>query len=83
MRTIGSYWPYATTVFDYVRRAMPLTAPGTLTDDETYSLVAWLLAENEIVGRHVVLDARALRQVRMPARDRFVPDDRRGGGEFR
>jgi cytochrome c len=83
VKTVGNYWPYATTVFDYVRRAMPLTAPGSLTDDETYALVAFLLAENEIVGRDVVMDAQALRQVRMPARDRFVRDDRRGGTEFR
>ena len=83
VKTIGNYWPHATTLFDYVRRAMPLTAPGTLSDDETYALVAYLLAENEIVGRDVVMDARALRAVRMPARDRFVPDDRRDGPGFR
>jgi cytochrome c len=83
VRTVGNYWPYATTLFDYVRRAMPLTAPGSLSDSETYSLVAYLLAENEILGRDVVLDAAALRQVKMPARDRFVPDDRRGGPGFR
>lgn len=83
VKTVGNYWPHATTLFDYVRRAMPLTAPGTLTDDETYALVAWLLAENEIVPRDAVLDARALRAVRMPARDRFVPDDREGGAVFR
>lgn len=83
VKTVGNYWPYATTLFDYVRRAMPLTAPGSLTDAETYALVAFLLAENEIVGRDVVMDAQALRQVKMPARDRFVRDDRRGGTEFR
>ena len=82
-KTIGNYWPYATTVFDYVRKAMPLTAPGTLTDDETYSLVAYLLAENGITGREVVMSARTLRQVRMPARDHFVPDDRTGCPGFR
>jgi cytochrome c len=82
-KTVGNYWPYATTLFDYVRRAMPLTAPGSLADDETYSLVAFLLAENEIVARDATLDARALRAVRMPARDRFVRDDRRGGPGFR
>ena len=48
--TIGNYWPYATTLFDYVRRAMPATAPGSLTADETYALVAWLLAKNEIIA---------------------------------
>lgn len=83
VKTVGNYWPYATTVFDYVRRAMPLTAPGSLTDAETYSLVAFLLAENEIVGRDVVMDAATLRKVQMPARDRFVVDNRRGGPEFK
>lgn len=82
-RTIGNYWPYSTTVFDYVRRAMPLNAPGSLRSDEIYSLVAFLLAENGIVDRSSVMDARTLPAVRMPARDRFVPDDRRGGAVFR
>jgi len=82
-KTVGNYWPYATTLFDYVRRAMPQMAPGTLTADETYALVAFLLAENEIVGKDVVMDARTLPQVVMPARQRFVRDDRKGGAEFR
>jgi S-disulfanyl-L-cysteine oxidoreductase SoxD len=81
-KTVGNYWPYATTIFDYVRRAMPQQAPGSLTDDETYALVAWLLAENEVVAKDAVIDARTLPQVRMPARDRFVRDDR-GGATFR
>jgi len=75
-QTIGSYWPYATTVFDYIRRAMPTTAPGSLTDDEVYGLTAWLLARNGIIGDDTVLDATSLPRVEMPARDRFVPDDR-------
>ena len=83
VKTVGNYWPYATTLFDYVRRTMPLTAPGSLTDDEVYAVVAFLLAENEVVAKDAVLDARSLAAVRMPARDRFVPDDRRGGSEFR
>lgn len=83
VHTIGNYWPYATTVYDYVHRAMPLTAPGSLRPDEVYSVVDFLLAENEIVPRTAVLDARTLPSVRMPARDRFVRDDRRGGREFR
>jgi len=82
-RTIGNYWPYATTLFDYVRRAMPLPTPGTLTNDEVYSLTAYLLAANEIVPRDAVLDAESLRRVRMPARERFVRDDRRGGADVR
>ena len=77
--TIGNYWPYATTVFDYVRRAMPATAPGTLTADETYSLVAWLLAKNQVITTDAVVDAETLPRIRMPARDRFVPDNRNGG----
>jgi cytochrome c len=81
--TIGNYWPYATTLFDYVRRAMPATAPGTLTADETYSLVAWLLAKNEIVPSDAALDAETLPRVRMPARDRFVPDSRKGGPDVK
>jgi mono/diheme cytochrome c family protein len=75
-RTIGNYWPYATTVFDYIRRAMPSPAPGTLKDDEVYALTAFLLAENEIVPRDAVVDAATLPKVVMPARDKFVPDTR-------
>lgn len=82
-RTIGNYWPYATTVFDYVHRAMPLNAPGSLTADETYALTAFLLARNEIIQAGMVMDAKTLAGVKMPARDRFVPDDRTGGRGFR
>ena len=78
-KTVGNYWPYATTLFDYVNRAMPSNTPGSLRPDEVYSVVAWLLAENGVVPRTAVMDARSLPAVRMPARDRFVPDDRRGG----
>ena len=83
VKTIGNYWPYATTVFDYVRRAMPLGAAGTLTPDELYAVTAFLLAENEVIARDAVMDARSLPLVRMPARDRFVPDDRTRGAGFR
>jgi cytochrome c len=83
VKTVGNYWPYATTLFDYIRRAMPQTAPGTLTPDETYAVIAWLLAENEIIPRDQVLDAVSLPQVKMPSRDRFVRDDRTGGAGFR
>lgn len=75
-RAIGNYWPYATTVFDYIRRAMPPDAPGSLTDDDVYALVAHLLALNEIIAVDAVMDAASLSKVRMPARDRFVPDAR-------
>ncbi|HVX41771.1 MAG TPA: cytochrome c [Gemmatimonadaceae bacterium] len=83
VKTIGNYWPYATTVFDYVRRAMPLTAPGSLHPDEIYSVTAFLLGENAIIDRSAVIDARTLPAIRMPARDRFVRDNRTGGPTFR
>lgn len=82
-KTIGNYWPYATTVYDYINRAMPFPAPGSLPPDDVYSLVDFLLAENEIVDRRTVMDARTLRSIRMPARDRFVVDNRSGGRVFR
>lgn len=83
VKTVGNYWPYATTLYDYVHRAMPLTQPGSLAPDELYSVVDYLLAENEIVGRDAVMDARTLPLVRMPARGHFVRDDRTGGRSFR
>ncbi|MCA2992364.1 cytochrome c [Gemmatimonas sp.] len=82
-RTIGNYWPYATTVFDYVRRAMPLSSPGSLTANETYGVVAWLLHQNGIIDSTAVMDAKSLPAVAMPARRIFVPDDRTGGPAFR
>ena len=82
-RTIGNYWPYATTLYDFIHRAMPLDAPGSLTADEVYSVTAFLLSRNEIVPEDAVIDATTLPAVRMPARDRFVPDNRRGGPEVR
>lgn len=83
VKTIGNYWPHATTVFDYVKRAMPLTAPGSLTDPEVYALTAYLLAANRVIPDDAVLDAAALRAVKMPYADKFVPDDRRGGPEVK
>ena len=71
VKTVGSYWPYATTVFDYVRRAMPYHLPGSLSADEVYALTAYLLAENGIIERDLVLDARSLPEVQMPNRDGF------------
>lgn len=82
-KTVGNYWPYATTLYDYIRRAMPQNAPGTLTADETYGVIAWILAENEIVTRDQVMDAKSLPAVVMPSRDRFVRDDRKGGPGFK
>jgi S-disulfanyl-L-cysteine oxidoreductase SoxD len=81
--TVGNYWPYATTLFDYVRRAMPPTAPGTLSSDELYSVVAWMLAQNRIIPDSAVMTAETLPKVMMPARSRFVPDNRKGGREVR
>jgi mono/diheme cytochrome c family protein len=75
-KTIGSYWPYATTVFDYIRRAMPADRPGSLTDDEVYGLTAYLLSLNELIPADAVIDATSLPKVKMPAHDRFVPDTR-------
>ena len=74
--TVGNYWPYATTLYDYILRAMPSDAPGTLQADEVYGLVAWILAENGIIDRAAVLDAATLPAVEMPARDIFVPQER-------
>ena len=81
--TIGNYWPYATTLFDYVRRAMPATAPGTLPVNDVYAVVAWLLAQNGIIQDTAEMTAETLPRVAMPARGRFVPDDRRGRSEVR
>jgi cytochrome c len=71
IRTIGSYWPYATTVFDYIRRAMPYVSPHTLTADETYAVTAYLLALNGVIGEGDVMDAATLPKVVMPNRDGF------------
>lgn len=78
VKTVGNYWPYATTLYDYVHRAMPLKTPGTLKPDEVYAVVAWILAENEIIARDAVMDAKTLPAVKMPAAGRFVGDDRKG-----
>ena len=72
MRTIGSYWPYATTVFDYVRRAMPYTESKSLTNEEVYAVTAYLLHLNGIIGPQAVMNAQTLPQVRMPNRDNFI-----------
>lgn len=76
IRTIGSYWPYATTLYDYINRAMPFNAPGSLHSDEVYSVIAWLLFQNGIVKEEAVIDARTLPQVKMPNRDGFIQDPR-------
>jgi cytochrome c len=76
IKTIGSFWPYATTVFDYIRRAQPFDKPGSLTDEEVYALTAWLLFRNNIISADQVIDATTLPKVKMPNRDGFVPDPR-------
>jgi|GEM_PF-880489 len=81
--TVGSYWPYATTLFDYIRRAMPQAAPGSLPPDDVYALTAFILQLNGLLGPGDTVDAESLPRIRMPARDRFVRDDRRGGPEVR
>ncbi len=83
VQTIGNYWPYATTVYDYINRAMPQDAPGSLTPDEVYALTAFLLRKNEIVAETPLTDAHSLPRIVMPAHDRFVPDNRKGGNEVR
>lgn len=82
-RTIGSYWPYATTLYDFINRAMPFDAPGSLEPREVYAVVAYLLNRNGIIGADAVINDRTLPLIRMPARDRFVVDDRKGGQEIR
>ncbi len=75
-RTIGNYWPYATTLFDYIRRSMPMNMPGSLEANEVYALTAYLLHLNHIVAAGARLDATTLAHIEMPARNLFVPDDR-------
>jgi cytochrome c len=76
VKTVESYWPYATTLFDYVKRAMPLDAPGSLTDADVYAVSAYILSRAGIVPSDATLDASRLSAVRMPNRDGFVPDPR-------
>jgi len=72
VKTVGSFWPYATTLFDYVRRAMPLTASKSLTNDEVYAICGYLLQLNGIISENDTMDAHSLPRVRMPNRDGFV-----------
>jgi S-disulfanyl-L-cysteine oxidoreductase SoxD len=76
VKTVESYWPYATTLFDYIKRAMPLTAPDSLSDDQVYALCAYILAQAGIVPAGATIDAKSLAAVRMPNRDGFIPDPR-------
>jgi S-disulfanyl-L-cysteine oxidoreductase SoxD len=74
--TVGNYWPYATTVYDYVNRAMPPDAPGSLQPDEVYALVAYLLNANQIIPSDAVMNAQTLPKVVMPNVHGFIPDPR-------
>lgn len=76
VRTVGSYWPYATSVWDYINRAMPFDRPGILSADDVYATVAYVLYLNGIVHENDVIDQRSLPQIRMPNRDGFEPDPR-------
>ena len=80
VRTIGSYWPYATTLFDYIRRAMPLPRPQSLTADEVYAVTAWLLSENGIIAADQPMNAKTLPRVVMPNRDGFLRADAPAAG---
>jgi hypothetical protein len=73
VKTVGSYWPYATTLFDYIRRAMPFPETKSLTNDEIYAVSAYILNLNGIVGTDEVLDAQSLPKLKMPNRDGFIP----------
>ena len=76
MKTVESYWPYATTIFDYVRRAMPFNAPGSLTDDEVYAVTAYILASGHVIPEDAVLDEVGLPRIDMPNRQGFYRDPR-------
>ncbi|WP_336487598.1 c-type cytochrome [Methylobacterium nigriterrae] len=76
IKTVGSFWPYAPTLFDYIRRAMPMTAPQSLSADEVYAVSAYILHLNGLVPEDATLDAGSLAAIRMPNRDGFVPDPR-------
>jgi cytochrome c len=71
-KTIANFWPYATTLFDYIRRAMPWQQPKSLTSDEVYALTAYVLTLNNVIGENEVMNARTLPKVRMPNRDGFI-----------
>jgi S-disulfanyl-L-cysteine oxidoreductase SoxD len=74
IKTVGSFWPYATTLFDYIRRAMPYPAPGSLSTDDTYAVAAYILSLNGILPADGKLDRQSLPKIKMPNRDGFTPD---------
>jgi cytochrome c len=71
-KTIRNFWPYSTTIFDFIRRAMPFQMPRSLTDDEVYALTAYILAENKLIGGNDMMNAQTLPKVKMPNRDNFI-----------
>jgi S-disulfanyl-L-cysteine oxidoreductase SoxD len=73
VKTVGSYWPYATTLFDYIRRAMPYQQSKSLTNDQIYAVSAYILHLNGVIGADDAIDAQSLPKVKMPNRDGFVP----------
>jgi cytochrome c len=81
--TVGNFWPYATTLYDYIYRAMPQAVPGSLPPDDVYSLTAFVLHLNELLPADGVLDRESLPRIEMPARGAFVYDDRAGGPELK
>src|SRR5882757_399017 len=76
LRTVGSYWPYAPTLFDYIRRAMPQNAPQSLNNDDVYAVSAYILNLNGLLSADVTLDSSILRAIKMPNRSMFVSDPR-------
>jgi S-disulfanyl-L-cysteine oxidoreductase SoxD len=76
IRTVGSYWPYAPTLFDYIRRAMPQNAPGSLSNEDVYAVSAYILNLNKLLPTDAVLDARTMAAIKMPNRKMFVDDAR-------
>lgn len=80
VKTVGSYWPYATTLFDYIRRAMPFNDSKSLTGDEVYAVSAYILQLNGVIGADDALDAQSLPKVKMPNRDGFIPFPRQSEG---
>jgi mono/diheme cytochrome c family protein len=81
VRTVGSFWPYATSVWDYIHRAMPLNEPGSLSADDTYAVTAFLLNRNKIIEANEVMNKESLPKVRMPNQDGFIPDARPDTGK--
>jgi cytochrome c len=81
LKTVGSFWPYATTLWDYINRAMPFDKPGLLKPSEVYAVAAYILNINGIIGDADVMDSKTLPKIRMPNRDGFVADPRPDVGD--